>query len=595
MKRCVITLAGDSGDGIQLLGNVFSDAVALESLELNTMPDFPAEIRAPAGTVHGVSGFQIQFGADDIFTAGNKSDVFIAFNAAGLKKYFKTLKPTGVLIYDPAGFDAKNCKLAQFDMDQFDTISNRKISVEFSKLTKEALLGFDIEEKDKDKNKNIFALGLLSFGLHTTTQKIETILNSKFKAQDLEILLHVLNKGIHYGETIEFSLESMELNTEKRIGSFKNISGNKAISLAILSLPKLLGRKVFFGGYPITPASDILHELSKHSFEEIIVRQAEDEIAAAAMALGASFGGNIGITASSGPGIDLKQEVIGLAHMAEIPLLIIDVQRAGPSTGMPTKVEQSDLNLALKGRHGDCPVPVVAISSPAKAFEKTIEAVSMAIEFQTPVFLLSDAMIANSSELWEIPEIIPREIEMTTSDHPYHRSDKKVRPWIELGKEGINYIAGGLEKDKINGIISYDGENHETMTRIRLEKIQGIAKRISPVALEANSCEKGTIIVSWGSTYGAVHEAFTTLRANERPLAHIHLDWVFPFASNFLNILSNYDQIIVPELNHGQFAKYLAEYTSKPIHRINKLQGMPFFGEELADNIISIMDKHISS
>jgi len=590
MKRFVVTIAGDSGDGIQLLGNAFSDNVALEKLDLNTLPDFPAEIRAPAGTVHGVSGFQIQYGSEKINSAGNKSDVFIAFNAAALKKYFKTLKPTGTLIYDPSGFDAKNCKLAGFDIAELDTIANRKLAVNFALMTKEALRNFSAEDKSKDKNKNIFALGFLAFALESSLSNTLNILQSKFRGTQLEMMEVVLRKGHHYAETIEFSLEKMDDKADFKEGYYRNINGNLAIALAILSIPKIFGRNVLFGGYPITPASDILHELAKHNLKEVIVKQAEDEIAAAGMALGAAYAGNIGITASSGPGIDLKQEVIGLAHMAEVPLLIIDVQRAGPSTGLPTKVEQSDLNIALKGRHGDCPVPVVAIRNPSSAFETTIKAVELMVKFQTPIFLMSDAVIANGSELWEIPELKPIPLETYDSTNPYQRSEHtSARPWTALGITGVNYIAGGLEKDYHTGTISYEGSNHQRMVETRLEKILKMSEFIPECILEPNSSAAGTLLLGWGSTYGAIKEAFLTLSQEYNDLAYLHLDWIFPFPKNFQALISNYDSIIVPELNHGQLADYLAAYYTKPIYKINKIQGVPFFEEDLISEISTIL------
>jgi len=593
MKKFVVTIAGDSGDGIQLLGNAFSDNVALENLDLNTLPDFPAEIRAPAGTVLGVSGFQIQYGGEKINTAGNKSDVFIALNAAALKKYFKTLKPSGILIYDPSGFDAKNCKLAGFDVSELETIPNRKLEVAFSSMTKEALKDYPIEDKVKDKNKNIFALGFLAFALETSIEKTKDILRIKFKGSQFDMMEIVLHKGFHYAETIEFALEKLEERTHFKEGYYRNINGNTAIALAILSAPKLFGRQVFFGGYPITPASDILHELAKHNLKEVIVRQAEDEIAAVTMALGASYAGHIGVTASSGPGIDLKQEAVGLAHMAELPLLIIDVQRAGPSTGLPTKVEQSDLNLVLKGRHGDCPVPVVAIRKPSSAFDTTIQAIEMMIKFRTPIYLLSDALIANGSELWEIPQLDSIPIPDHAYTNPYQRSDETLaRPWTELGIPGMNYIAGGLEKDFDLGSISYEGPNHQKMVTTRYEKILKIAAYLPHCVLEEKSALRGTLILSWGSTYGAAKESFQSLSSFSSTLAHLHLDWIFPFPSNFISLISNYNQLIVPELNQGQLADYLAAHYKKPIYKINKIQGTPFFEEELTKEILSHL-KHL--
>lgn len=591
MQKFVVTIAGDSGDGIQLLGNTFAENVALEHLDLNTLPDFPAEIRAPAGTVNGVSGFQIQYGSDRINTAGNKSDVFVAFNAAALKKYFNILKPTGILLYDPSGFDTKNCKLANFDLSELEAIPNKKIEIPFSKLTREALADVLMEDKERDKNKNIFAIGILSFALDSSIDKSLALLDAKFKNEALERMKIVLQKGFHYAETIEFSLDKIDAKAQFSHRHYKNITGNKAISLAILAAPATFGRNVFYGGYPITPASDILHELAKFSLKEIIVKQAEDEIAAVSMALGAAFGGSIGVTVSSGPGIDLKQEAIGLAVMAEIPLLIVDVQRAGPSTGMPTKVEQSDLNSVLKGRHGDCPVPVVAIKSPSTAYQTTLDAIEAMIKFQTPVFLMSDALIANSSELWEIPVQTKLDKKRDTELFPYQRNETSyTRPWVDVGQENTKYIVGGLEKDAQNGTISYDGDNHQLMTDIRFKKMESLAAFILQCKLEDGSSDNGTLVLSWGSTYGAVREATLLACKKQVSIAHLHLEWIYPLPKNFDTIIANYSSIIVPELNNGQLADYISTVYKKPIHKINKLKAQPFFEEELSEQILSIVE-----
>lgn len=592
MKKLIITFAGDSGDGIQLLGNAYTDNVAIQNYNFKTLPDFPAEIRAPAGTTHGVSGFQIQYGYEEINTAGFYSDVFVAFNVAGLKKYLKSISPSGIIIYDPAGFDAKNYKLAGFTEEEFNQISIRKMELPFSKMTKEALVGTEISEKEKDHNKNIFALGFLDFAIHSNVEKTKAILVEKFKkSAQIESMIIVLNKGYHYAETIEFSLEiksSPKPTSTKE--NHRNITGNKAIALAILAAPKAFKRKVLFSGYPITPASDILHELARYNVEELIVRQAEDEIAAASMALGAAYGGSIGITASSGPGIDLKQEVIGLAHMAELPLLIIDIQRAGPSTGMPTKLEQSDLNLALYGRHGDCPVPVVAIKSPSTAFDTTLEAIRIMIEYQTPVFLLSDALIANGSEPWEVPTIEPQELKMNKGSQPFLRDENLVKPWTEIGKENINYIAGGIEKDFVTGGISYEGENHQKMTEVRKQKLENISNSISDIKFESNSNTKEVLVISWGSTYGSIRETNKLVKEKGKEFAHIHLEWIQPLPSNFVDLVNQFNKIIIPEINSGQLANYLSAFIHKPIFKINELKGSPFYESNLAIQIIDIIE-----
>lgn len=592
MKTLIATFAGDSGDGIQLLGSAFADIIAQQNLELNTLPDFPAEIRAPAGTMSGVSGFQIQWSDSQVLTAGHKSDILIAFNAAGFKKFISQLKPDGLLIYDPAGFDPKNCKLSQVDISELDHIKQNKQEVRFSELTRSGLMDQSLTDKERDKNKNIFALGYMLFGLGGDIVSTRKLLKSKFKTKEsiLESMYVSLQQGYNFAEITEFSYLHFKTKIEKKkAGFYKNVTGNKGIAYALLAAPKIFGRKLFFGGYPITPASDILHELSRNSFEEVVVRQAEDEIAAAGMALGAAFGGCIGVTASSGPGIDLKQEAIGLAVMSELPLLIIDIQRAGPSTGLPTKVEQSDLELALYGRHGDSPVPVVSIRSAIDAYDRTIEAIDIMIRYQTPVILLSDALVANASGLWKIPKLEA----IQYSDEPMienNRSANLVKKWKQPGVEDDMFILGGLEQDSEKGGISYEAQNHQTMTEIRHQKIQNISMSISPIKLEPNSSNSGNLIVTWGSTYGVVREVLDSEECVFKDrVGHIHLDWIFPLPNGFVDTIFNFDQIIVPELNNGQLANYLQQFTKKRIHKINKIQGLPFYKEELLEEISQIV------
>lgn len=588
MSRLVASFAGDSGDGVQLLGNAFSDYIANLSFEYNTLPDFPAEIRAPAGKIYGVSGFQIQWGDESIQTAGGQCDILVAFNAAGFKKYKNNLKSNGLLVYDPSGFDSKNCKLAEFEIGDLENFSTQKLAVEFSNLTKNGLVDTELSEKEKDKNKNIFALGFLIFGIGGQLDAAKKLLDSKFKTdlQKLNYIQRSLSTGYHFAETIEFSFHTSEVqNKVVPSGTYRNITGNNAIVLALASAPKIFKRNLFFGGYPITPASEILHELSNFHCKEITVRQAEDEIASVAMAIGASYGGSIGVTASSGPGIDLKQETIGLAHIAELPLLIIDIQRAGPSTGMPTKVEQSDLDLVLKGRHGDSPVPVVSISSPSTAYQTTLNAIEIMIKYQTPVYLLSDAAIANGSEIWKLPEINEVRID-NHGEKKVERNELMVTPWIATGEENKMFILGGLERDEHNGMISYEGKNHQNMTEIRAKKIANISNHISPLKLE-KPINSDILVISWGSTLGAINEAIDIVsKSNGIDIAHVHLEWIFPLPSNFANLISSFKKIIIPELNNGQLANYISQFTSLPIIRINKVQGTPFFGEELSKELL---------
>jgi 2-oxoglutarate ferredoxin oxidoreductase subunit alpha len=428
--------------------------------------------------------------------------------------------------------------------------------------------------------------------LFAVEHQVDTVLNliqSKFgkKQQVFDAMTKTLKMGFYYAETIEFSLsfvnEIPKLEFEK--GLYRNIQGNTAVALAIVASRWIFDKTVFFGGYPITPASDILHELVKHNYEGIEIMQAEDEIAAVSMAIGASYGGAIGVTASSGPGIDLKQEAISLAQSAELPLLIIDVMRAGPSTGMPTKLEQSDLETVYYGRHGESPVPIVAIKSPSTAFETTLKAIEIMIKFQTPVFLLSDVSIANGSESWKIPNLTKINIQNSQEVNPFYRNENLVKPWIKPGTPDRQFIIGGLEKNSENGGISYEPKNHEVMTQIRSQKVQNIAKEIPQLELDTEIKNTKTLIISWGSTYGSVKSAVKIFNESEKdtPISHLHLEWIHPFPSNFDLIISRFDQIAVAELNAGQLANIIASRMGKPIIKINKIQGIPFLTNELID------------
>lgn len=589
MKTVVALFAGDSGDGIQLLGTLFSDTIALQKYNLKTFPDFPAEIRAPAGTVNGVSGFQIQWGGADVYTPGDAADIFVAFNAAAFKKFYPQISKSALVIYDPEGFDSKNCKLAQFDATELDFVPNPKLSVALSQLTQDCLNETELSAKEKNQNKNIFALGLLLFAVEHKVDSVLNLMQSKFgkKQQVFDAMTKTLKMGFYYAETIEFSIsfvnEIPKLDFEK--GLYRNIQGNTAVALAIVASRWIFDKTVFFGGYPITPASDILHELVKHNYEGIEIMQAEDEIAAVSMAIGAAYGGAIGVTASSGPGIDLKQEAISLAQSAELPLLIIDVMRAGPSTGMPTKLEQSDLETVYYGRHGESPVPIVAIKSPSTAFETTLKAIEIMIKYQTPVFLLSDVSIANGSESWKIPNLSKINIPNAEDINPFDRNENLVKPWIKPGTPDRQFIIGGLEKNSENGGISYDPKNHEVMTQIRSQKVQNIAKEISQLELDTQIENSNTLIISWGSTYGSVKSAVKTYNESEKesPISHLHLEWIHPFPSNLDQIINSFEKIAVAELNAGQLANIIASRIGKSIEKINKIQGIPFLTNELID------------
>jgi 2-oxoglutarate ferredoxin oxidoreductase subunit alpha len=592
----VATFAGDSGDGVQLLGTLFSDNIALQNYQLNTFPDYPAEIRAPAGTVHGVSGFKIQWGGDSVITPGDASDILVAFNAAAFKKYRSNLKSNGILIYDPEGFDSKNCKLAQFDVNELEHVDFRKFEIPISKMTTEGLKDFELSIKEKNQNKNIFALGFLLFSIENQLKITRDLLADKFKhlEKGLHAMQTCLNLGYNFAETIEFSISksSTLAQSQKAKGIYRNIQGNTAVALALMSAPEIFGKKLLFGGYPITPASDILHELARYPIENLTVVQAEDEIAAIATALGASYGGAIGVTASSGPGLDLKQETISLAHSTELPLLIIDVQRAGPSTGMPTKVEQSDLELAYFGRHGECPVPILAIKSPASAYQSILDAIEIMIQFQTPLFVLSDVSIANGAEPWLLPTISSKKIDVLEHGKAFSRNENLVKPWISPGTEDHTFVLGGLEKGYEDGGISYDAQNHEKMTHTRQQKIDTIANYIPAFKLEDYSAPNGTLILSWGSTFGAVKSAVMQLQDENSSisLAHGHLEWIRPFPKGMKDILKKYDKIIIAELNMGQLAQIIRSEFCVNTLQINKMQGTPFLVSELKDQIKKCID-----
>jgi 2-oxoglutarate ferredoxin oxidoreductase subunit alpha len=592
----VATFAGDSGDGVQLLGTLFSDNIALQNYQLHTFPDYPAEIRAPAGTVLGVSGFKIQWGGDNVLTPGDASDILVAFNAAAFKKYRSNLKSNGILIYDPEGFDSKNCKLAQFDLQELENLDFRKFEIPISKMTTEGLKDFEMSIKEKNQNKNIFALGFLLFSIENQIKITQDLLLEKFNhlGNGFLAMETSLKLGYYFAETIEFSISKSSALTQsqKAKGIYRNIQGNTAVALALMSAPEIFGRKLLYGGYPITPASDILHELARYPIEDLTVVQAEDEIAAIASALGASYGGAIGVTASSGPGLDLKQETISLAHSAELPILIIDVQRAGPSTGMPTKVEQSDLELAYFGRHGECPVPILAIKSPASAFQSILDAIEIMIQFQTPLFVLSDVSIANGAEPWLLPSIASKKLNVLKQGNAFSRNENLVKPWISPGTEDHTFVLGGLEKGFEDGGISYDANNHEKMTHIRQKKIDNIAHFIPKFTLEDYSAAKGTLIISWGSTFGAVKSAIMQLQ-DENPsilLAHGHIEWIRPFPKGLKDIIKKYDQIIIAELNMGQLAQIIRSEFCINTLQINKIQGTPFLVSELKEEIIKCID-----
>ena len=598
-----ILFAGDSGDGIQLTGGQFTDTAALLGNDISTFPNFPAEIRAPIGTVAGVSGFQLNFGSVEIFTPGDQCDVLVVMNAAALKVNIKNLKQGGVIIANTAGFDKKNLRLAK--MDEEYTIQNDKKldgykvhEVDVTKLTRETLESSGLGTKAVDRSKNMFVLGFLYWMYDRPLTATIEFIESKFKGkQDLiDTNIKVLKAGYHYGETCEaFPTQIVVKAADIEKGVYRNVIGNQAAAIGLIAAAQKAGLELFYGTYPITPASDILHTLSRHKNFDAKTYQAEDEIAAICSAIGASYAGALGVTASSGPGIALKGEAIGLAVSLELPLVIVNVQRGGPSTGLPTKTEQSDLMQAMYGRNGEAPVPIIAAQSPTDCFDAVFEACRIAVEHNTPVFFLSDGYIANGSEPWKVltsedlPEIktefaAPRE----ETDAPflaYQRNEKGARPWAIPGTKGLAHRIGGIEKDSVTGNISYDPDNHELMTKLRQAKVDKIADYIPEQKLDNGSFDDKMLILSWGSTYGVVKTAVRDLRAEGLSVAHAHVRYMNPLPKNLGDILKKFDKILMPEMNNGQFVKIIRDKYLVPAIPFNKIQGLPFFTKEVVDKV----------
>lgn len=601
-KDLVILFAGDSGDGIQLTGSEFTNTAAIFGNDISTFPNFPAEIRAPKGTLAGVSGFQLHFGSVEIFTPGDSCDVLVVMNSAALKANIKQLKSGGIIIANIDGFDAKNLKLAKYpdgvnplkdgSLDKF-----KLYEIDVTKLTRACLADSGMGTKEMDLSKNMFVLGYIYWMFNRPMEHTLDFLKFKFKNKPelIDANVKVLKAGYNYGDTTETSMSRYEVKPAiMPKGNYRNIRGDQATAIGLITAAKKAGITLFYGTYPITPASEILHELSKHKDFGVKTFQAEDEIAAITSAIGASFGGNLGVTASSGPGIALKGEAIGLALMLELPLVIINVQRGGPSTGLPTKTEQADLLQALYGRNGEAPVAVVAAATPSDSFETVFEACRIAIEHMTPVFFLSDGYIANGSEPWKFPVTadLP-EIEIRFAKEkaegekflPYKRNEKLVREWAIPGVKGLEHRVGGIEKENETGNISYDPENHEFMVKMRQERIEKIADYI-PLQEIDNGNKKGKLLIlSWGSTYGAIKTAVNEAIEEGLDVAHAHVRYLNPLPKNLGQILKNYDKVLIPELNNGQLIKVIRDKFLIDAAGLNKIQGMPFTTREIKDKI----------
>ncbi len=602
-KEVTILFAGDSGDGIQLTGTQFSNTTALFGNDLSTFPNFPAEIRAPQGTLAGVSGFQIRFGSVDIYTPGDVCDALVVMNAAALKANIDKLKPGGVIIANTAGFDGKNLRLAKYPeganpIEDGSLEKYQLYTIDVTKMTKECLKDSGMGTKEIDRTKNMFVLGFLYWMYSRSLDTTIKFIQDKFKKvpEVVEANIKVLKAGYHYGETSETFTTRFEVEKARmESGEYRSIMGNQAAALGLVAASVKSGLDLFYGSYPITPASDILHELSRHKNFGVKTFQAEDEIAAIGATIGASFGGSLAVTASSGPGIALKGEAIGLALMLELPLVIVNIQRGGPSTGLPTKTEQADLLQAMYGRNGEAPVPIVAASSPADCFDMAYEASRIAVEHMTPVFFLSDGYIANGSEPWKFPKTAeirpfapdfakPRNAE-DPKFMPYKRNEKLVRKWALPGTPGLEHRVGGLEKEDITGNISYDPRNHEHMVKTREQKVLNIADNI-PLQEIDNGPEKGKLLVlGWGSTYGSIKAAVKEAVEEGKEVAHAHVKYLYPFPKNLGEMLLRYDKVLVPEMNNGQLVKIIRDQFLVPAEGLNKIQGIPFTAAEIKHKI----------
>src|SRR4051812_25272033 len=610
LDRVVIRLAGDSGDGMQLTGNRFTSETASFGNDLSTLPNFPAEIRAPTGTLPGVSSFQLHFADHDIMTPGDAPDVLVAMNPAALKANLADLPGGGLLILDSDEFSARNLAKVGYATNPIEDGSLegwQTVSVPLTSMTLDALADSGLGKKEAERSKNMFTLGLLSWMYHRPTEGTVRFLERQFrrKPEIAAANIAAFRAGFNYGETTEAFAVSYEIKPAPMpAGRYRNISGNQALSLGLVAAGQRSGLPIFLGAYPITPASDILHELSKHKAFNVRTFQAEDEIAGIGAALGASFGGALGVTTTSGPGISLKSETIGLAVMTELPLLIIDVQRGGPSTGLPTKTEQSDLLQAMFGRNGEAPVPVIAPRSPGDCFDAALEASRIALTYRTPVILLSDGYLANGAEPWAIPAVdelpdLSGAVNFATGPNgedgeflPYLRDeDTLARPWAIPGTAGLQHRIGGLEKADRTGNISYDPANHDFMTRTRQAKVDGIAADLPTTEVDDPDGEATVAVIGWGSTYGPIGAACRRIRRSGRSVAQIHLRHLNPMPADLGDILRRYDRVVCPEMNLGQLALLLRAKYLIDVDSHTQVRGLPFRAAELAAVIQDVIDR----
>ncbi|MGQ0848189.1 MAG: 2-oxoacid:acceptor oxidoreductase subunit alpha [Actinomycetota bacterium] len=606
VDKIVIRFAGDSGDGMQVAGGRFTDASAHFGNDLSTLPSFPAEIRAPAGTLPGVSSFQVQIADYDILTAGDAPDCLVAMNPAALKANMNDLRPGGTLIVNTEAFDERNLAKAGYKSNPLTAevlAGYRIIEAPMDTLTKESVRESGVSGRDVLRSKNFFALGLLAWLFNRPLQPTITWVEQKFarKPEVAAANIAAFRAGWNFGFTTEAARTTFEVRPARlRSGVYTNVTGNTALAWGLIAAAQCAKLSLFYGSYPITPASDILHELSIHKNFGIRTFQAEDEIAAIGSVVGAAFAGNLAVTGTSGPGLALKSEAMSLAIATELPLIVIDVQRAGPSTGMPTKVEQSDLLMAMFGRHGEAPMPVIAIPTPAEAFELTIEAARIALKYMTPVILLSDNHVANSSEPWNLPDVeqlpdisVPYAVAPNSNGHflPYMRDlDTFARPWAIPGTRGLEHRIGGLEKEAVTGNVSYDPGNHQLMTDTRAWKIANIANDIPLVEVNADP-DAELLVLGWGSSYGAIRATANRLRAKGRPVAIAHLRHLNPFPPNLGELLRTYPKVLVPELNMGQLRHLIRAEFLVDVKGLNKVAGEPFKVSEVEEAALELMER----
>lgn len=604
VKSATVRFAGDSGDGMQLAGTQLTNTSALAGNDVATFPDFPAEIRAPRGTLAGVSGFQIHFASTDIYTPGDQLDALVAMNPAALKTNISDLNQNGILIINEDAFDEKGLKQAGYESNPTEDGSlsqdYRLFTVPMTKLTRTAVEGLGLSQKEADRCRNFFAMGLVYWLYGRSLEPTRRYIESKFgnKPAIAKANTQALQAGRNYGETTDAFISSYYVDKAKLPpGRYRNMTGNQALAWGLVAASKQSNTEIFYGSYPITPASDILHELSKFKHFGVKTFQAEDEIAAVTAAVGAAFGGAMAVTASSGPGIALKGEALGLGVMLELPMIIINIQRGGPSTGLPTKTEQSDLLQARFGRNGECPMPVIAARSPSDCFEVAMEAWRIATRFMIPVFLLSDGYLGNGAEPWKIvnveklppiPVHHPPHADNGEPFLPYTRDERLARPWAIPGTRGLMHRIGGLEKKDVTGNVSYDPENHQHMTDVRAQKVQNIAADI-PEQEVSGPTTGDLLVVSWGGTYGACYTAVQRAREQGRSVAHAHLRYLNPFPRNLEQLLRGYKNVLVPELNMGQLSKLIRQEYLIDTHDLNKVKGKPFTVNEVLTKINEVM------